>query len=67
VSTDPTMTQDREDESTRIPTEWTPIGRDVPYEHRLMVSIRELLATPAPEAKAESAATVPTPGADTPH
>ncbi len=67
VSTDPTMTQDREDESTRIPTEWTPIGRDVPYEQRLMVSIRELLATPAPEAKADSAATAPTPGADTPH
>ena len=67
VSTDPTMTQDREDESTRIPTEWTPIGRDVPYEQRLMLSIRELLAaTPIPE-KDHATGTAPDSGADSPH
>ncbi|MEI6475826.1 MAG: hypothetical protein WCO75_10570 [Planctomycetota bacterium] len=67
VSTDPTMTQDREDESTRIPTAWTPIGRDVPYEQRLMVSIRELLATTASTAKDETPATAPAPSADSLH
>lgn len=47
VATDPTKAQAPEDQSTRTPTEWTPIGRDVPYEQRLMRRIRELLAEPA--------------------
>ena len=49
VATDPTKAQTPEDTSTRIPTEWTPIGRDVPYEQRLMSRIRALLATPGTE------------------
>lgn len=47
-SRDPSEVQDSQDESTRIPTEWTPIGRDVPYEQRLMRRIREELDRPAP-------------------
>lgn len=44
---DPTARQDPDDVSTRIDTEWTPIGRDVPYEARLMDRIRDLLGRPA--------------------
>jgi hypothetical protein len=46
VATDPTKAQAKDDDSTRIPTDWTPIGRDVPYEQRLMGRIRSLLANP---------------------
>ncbi|RLS46411.1 MAG: hypothetical protein DWH86_02930 [Planctomycetota bacterium] len=67
VSTDPTMTQTLEDESTRIPTEWTPIGRDVPYEQRLMVSIKELLAATPARAKDDPSGTAPVPSTDSPH
>ena len=49
-----------EDESTRAPTEWTPIGRDVPYERRLTARIVEAMAAtpkPAEPATAPAAAT----------
>ncbi len=42
-ATDPGDAPEPEDESTRAPTEWTPIGRDVPYERRLTARVRELL------------------------
>jgi hypothetical protein len=46
VAKDPTKTQSPDDDSTRIDTNWTPIGRDVPYEQRLMRRIRALVAQP---------------------
>jgi hypothetical protein len=54
-STDPTQARQPGDDATQIATEWTPIGRDVPYEQRLLRRIGELLATqpPAPT-KAEA-------------
>ena len=58
---DPTQAQDAADESTRIATEWTPVGRDVPYEQRLMRRIGELIARPAP---ADGAGTAAAPDAD---
>jgi hypothetical protein len=63
-SADPTQQQDRADESTRTPTEWTPIGRDVPYEQRLMRRIAELMARPSGSA---TAGTDAPPAADPPH
>ena len=46
-STDPTQARQPGDDATQIATECTPIGRDVPYEQRLMRRIGELLATHA--------------------
>lgn len=43
---DPLARQQPGDASTRIDTEWTPVGRDVPYEGRLMGRIRDLLRRP---------------------
>ena len=63
VATDPTKAQTPEDSSTRIPTEWTPIGRDVPYEQRLMSRIRALLATPGAE-PADAPQPLPAPSAE---
>lgn len=45
---DPATRQESGDPSTRIDTEWTPVGRDVPYEGRIMGRIRELLQQPSP-------------------
>ena len=57
-ATDPGDVPEPEDESTRAPTEWTPIGRDEPYERRLMQRIHALLAEwqahDAGEARAEA-------------
>ncbi|MFM1936513.1 MAG: hypothetical protein RI990_1472, partial [Planctomycetota bacterium] len=43
---------------TAINTEWTPIGRDVPYEERLMRRLRELLAEPGNPGSAATESTV---------
>lgn len=43
-SQDPTQAKAAADDSTRSPTEWTPVGRDVPYEQRLMRRITEVAA-----------------------
>lgn len=58
---DPTEKPLPEDESTRAPTEWTPIGRDVPYERRLTARIREAMAEPP---KPGTTATAPAPATD---
>jgi hypothetical protein len=63
VATDPTKAQAKDDDSTRIPTDWTPIGRDVPYEQRLMGRIRSLLANPG-EAPATAPQPLPAPAAE---
>jgi hypothetical protein len=49
-ATDPGDAPEPEDESTRAPTEWTPVGRDVPYEERLAERVRQLLREAAPTA-----------------
>ncbi len=43
-STDPTQARRPDDPATAINTQWTPIGRDEPYEQRLMQRIHVLLA-----------------------
>ena len=43
-STDPTQARRPDDPATAINTQWTPIGRDEPYEQRLMQRIQALLA-----------------------
>jgi hypothetical protein len=43
-STDPTQARRPDDPATAINTQWTPIGRDEPYEQRLMQRIHALLA-----------------------
>lgn len=53
---DPTERPLPEDQSTHAPTEWTPVGRDVPYERRLTARIRQAMEAPP---KAEPAATPP--------
>ena len=45
-STDPTQARRPDDPATAINTQWTPIGRDEPYEQRLMQRIHVLLAEP---------------------
>jgi len=47
-----------DDPATAINTEWTPIGRDVPYEDRLMRRLRELLAEPGNPGSAATESTV---------
>jgi len=64
VANDPTKAQSPDDESTRIATDWTPIGRDVPYEQRLMGRIRAILADPA-AAPDTSSHPLPAPAAET--
>ena len=51
-STDPTQVRKPDDPGTAIDTQWTPIGRDEPYEQRLMQRIHELLAKAPPVAEA---------------
>lgn len=58
---DPTEAPLPEDQSTRAPTEWTPIGRDVPYERRLTARIRQAMAQAQP---ADATATAPAPATD---
>jgi hypothetical protein len=57
-STDPTQARRPDDPGTAIDTKWTPIGRDEPYEQRLMQRIHALLAEwqahDAGEARAEA-------------
>lgn len=54
-SIDPTQARRPDDDSTQVPTEWTPIGRDVPYERRLMRRVAGILSAPKTEpAAAES-------------
>ena len=49
-SSDPTQARRPDDPGTVIDTQWTPIGRDEPYEQRLMRRIHQLMA----EAEAEA-------------
>ena len=51
-STDPTQARQPDDPGTAIDTQWTPIGRDEPYEQRLMQRIHALLAKAPPVAEA---------------
>ncbi|MFM9180275.1 MAG: hypothetical protein ACKOV8_03350 [Phycisphaerales bacterium] len=57
-SIDPTQARRPDDPGTAIDTQWTPIGRDEPYEQRLMQRIHALLAEwqahDAGEARAEA-------------
>jgi len=56
-SKDPLAAPDPRDPSTKAPTEWTPIGRDVQYERRLTARILERMTHPA-----DGPATAPVPG-----
>lgn len=57
-ATNPEDKRNPDDPATAISTEWTPIGRDVPYEERLMRRLRELLAEPGNPASATPESTV---------
>ncbi len=47
VSVDPTATPAPGDTSSRSPTRWTPVGRDVQYERRLTEGVLRIIRPPA--------------------